>query len=63
MSNRTDLAEQEYLQAKEIYEQMSKISPERYMVHLKMTCKNLKQLKNTREKSGFFARLFSRFKK
>ncbi len=62
-TNRMDKAEQEYLRAKEIYERLSKISPGRYMLHLQMVCNNLEQLKNTREKRGFFARLFSRFKK
>ena len=62
-TDRMELAEQEYLRAKEIYERLSKISPGRYMLHLQMVCNNLEQLKNTREKRGFFARLFSRFRK
>ena len=33
-----DKAKQEFLQAKEIYEQMSKISPEQYMSDLISVC-------------------------
>ena len=61
--NRMELAEQEYLRAKEIYEQLAKISPEWYVPDLQRVYNNLKQLKNTHEKPGFFTRLFSRFKK
>ena len=62
-TDRLGLAEQEFLRAREIYKQFVRISPERYMPYLQMVRRHLKQLKNTREESGFFARLFSKFKK
>ena len=62
-TNRMDKAEQEFVRAKKICEQLAKISPERYMLHLQMVCNNLERLKIKHEKRGFFARLFSKFKK
>ena len=43
-TDHTDKAEQEYLRAKEIYEQLTEFAPERYASDLADTCETLGEL-------------------